>query len=105
MGIFGGGLFSVVKYEGGRNVLAWKYPNSNLTTKSQLIVNESQEAVLYKSGQALDVFQSGRHTLTTENIPLLSKIVNIPFGGSSPFTAEVWFVNKTEFWKRKYKKI
>ena len=94
MGIFGGGLFSVIKYEGGRNVLAWKYPNSNLTTKSQLIVNESQEAVLYKGGQALDVFQSGRHTLTTDNIPLLSKIVNIPFGGNSPFTAEVWFVNK-----------
>lgn len=45
--------------------------NSNLTTKSQLIVNESQETVLYKGGQALDVFGSGRHTLTTENIPIL----------------------------------
>ena len=88
------GLFSVIKYEGGHNILAWKYPNNNITTKSQLIVNESQEAILYKGGQALDVFQSGRHTLTTENIPILNKLINLPFGGRSPFTAEIWFVNK-----------
>ena len=42
-----------------------------------------------------DPFRPGRHTLSTENIPILSKLVNIPFGGKSPFTAEVWFVNKT----------
>jgi membrane protease subunit (stomatin/prohibitin family) len=75
-------------------VFAWKYPNSELGTWTQLIVNESQEAVLFKGGQALDWFGAGRHTLDTANIPILSKLVNLPFGGRSPFTAEIWFINK-----------
>lgn len=87
-------IFNVIKYNGGPNVFAWKHPNEELGTWTQLIVNESQEAVLYKSGKALDVFQSGRHTLDTANIPLLNKIINLPFGGKSPFSAEVWYVNK-----------
>ena len=87
-------IVEVVKYNGAPNVFAWKYPSEELGTWTQLIVNESQEAILFKGGQALDVFTSGRHTLTTENIPILNKIVNLPFGGRSPFTAEVWYVNK-----------
>ncbi|MCL2146336.1 MAG: SPFH domain-containing protein [Synergistaceae bacterium] len=88
-------IVAVVKYNGGPNVFAWKYPSEELGTWTQLIVNESQEAVFYKGGQALDVFAAGRHTLSTANIPILNKIINIPFGGRSPFTAEVWFINKT----------
>ncbi len=88
-------IIEVVKYNGSPDMLAWKYPGEELGTWTQLIVNESQEAILYKGGMALDVFQSGRHTLETENIPILNKIVNIPFGGRSPFTAEVWYVNRT----------
>ncbi|MDO5440800.1 MAG: SPFH domain-containing protein [Erysipelotrichaceae bacterium] len=87
-------LFNVIKYDGGPDVFAWKHPNQELGTWTQLIVSESQEAVLFKSGKALDVFQAGRHTLDTANIPLLNKIINLPFGGRSPFTAEVWYVNK-----------
>jgi membrane protease subunit (stomatin/prohibitin family) len=87
-------IINVVKYEGNPNVFAWRHPNTELGTWTQLIVNESQEAVLYTGGQALDLFKSGTHTLDTMNIPLLSKIVNIPFGGRSPFSAEVWYVNK-----------
>ena len=87
-------IVEVVKYNGAPNVFAWKYPSEELGTWTQLIVNESQEAVLFKGGKALDVFQSGRHTLETKNIPLLNKIVNLPFGGRSPFTAVVWYVNK-----------
>lgn len=87
-------IVEVVKYNGAPNVFAWKYPSEELGTWTQLIVNESQEAVLFKGGKALDVFQSGRHTLDTKNIPILNKIVNLPFGGKSPFTAEVWYVNK-----------
>lgn len=87
-------IVEVVKYNGGPDVFAWKYPNEELGTWTQLIVNESQEAVLLKGGQVLDVFGSGRHTLETANIPLLNKIVNLPFGGRSPFTAEVWYINK-----------
>lgn len=87
-------IVEVVKYNGGPDVFAWKYPSEELGTWTQLIVNESQEAVLFKGGKALDVFQSGRHTLDTANIPILNKIINLPFGGRSPFTAEVWFINK-----------
>lgn len=87
-------LVDVIKYDGTPNVFAWKYPNSELGTWTQLIVNETQEAVLYKGGQSLDLFGAGRHTLDTANIPILSKLINLPFGGKSPFSAEVWFINK-----------
>ncbi len=87
-------IVEVVKYNGEPNVFAWKYPSEELGTWTQLIVNESQEAILFKGGKALDVFPSGRHTLDTANIPILNHIINLPFGGRSPFTAEVWYVNK-----------
>ena len=87
-------IVEVVKYNGGPDVFAWKYPSEELGTWTQLIVNESQEAVLYKGGQALDIFAAGRHTLSTANIPILNRIINLPFGGRSPFTAEVWYINK-----------
>ena len=87
-------IVDVVKYEGSPDIFAWKYPNSELGTWTQLIVNESQEAILFKGGIACDVFGAGRHTLDTKNIPILNKIVKLPFGGKSPFSAEVWFVNR-----------
>ncbi len=87
-------IVDVIKYDGSPDVFAWKYPNSELGTWTQLIVNEAQEAVLYKGGQSLDLFGAGRHTLETSNIPILNNLVNLPFGGKSPFAAEVWFINK-----------
>ena len=60
-----------------------------------MIVNESQEAILVKNGQIADVFGPGRYVLSTDNIPVLQKIINIPFGGKSPFSAEVWFINRS----------
>lgn len=87
-------IVDVIKYDGSPDVFAWKYPNSELGTWTQLIVNESQEAVLLKGGQICDVFGAGRHTLDTANIPILNKLINLPFGGRSPFTAEVWYINK-----------
>ena len=64
---------------------------------SQLIVRESQRAVFFRDGKALDVFGPGRHTLSTDNIPLLGGLIGLPFGGRSPFTAEVYFVSMREF--------
>lgn len=87
-------LFEVVKYDGTPDVYAWKYPNEEVSTWTQLVVNESQEAILFKNGQAFDTFQAGRHTLSTMNIPLLNKVINLPFGGQSPFAAEIWYVNR-----------
>jgi len=88
-------LIDVVKWDAGQDELVWKFPSSELSTMTQLIVNESQSAILFKDGRALDVFKAGRHTLSTNNIPILNKLVNLPFGGKSPFAAEVWFVNHT----------
>ena len=87
-------VVEVVTYMGKPDVMAWKYPNTELGTWTQVIVNESQEAVFVKEGKILDVLGPGRHTLSTENIPILSKLVNLPFGGKSPFTAEIWYINK-----------
>lgn len=87
-------IIDVIKYDGNPDVFAWKYPNNELGTWTQLIVNESQEAILVKGGQVCDVFSAGRHTLDTANIPILNKLINLPFGGRSPFTAEVWYINK-----------
>ena len=89
-------LVDVVKYEASDDsVFVWKFPSEELKIGSQLIVNEGQNAVFVKGGQALDVFMPGTHTLITGNIPLLSKIINLPFGGNTPFSAEVWYVNTT----------
>lgn len=87
-------IVEVVKYNGKPNVMAWKYPSEELGTWTQVIVNETQEVAFVKEGKVLDILGPGRHTLSTENIPLLSKIINLPFGGKSPFTAEIWYINK-----------
>lgn len=75
-------------------IYAWKYPATNLSTYTQLIVQESQEALLFSKGQLMQKFGPGKHTLNTENIPVLRSLFGLPFGGKNPFTAEVWFVNK-----------
>ena len=87
-------LIDVVRWNGTPDVFAWRFPETNLTTLTQLIVNESQQAVLFDKGKLLQKFGPGKHTLSTENIPLLENLYGIPFGGKNPFTAEVWFVNK-----------
>jgi membrane protease subunit (stomatin/prohibitin family) len=84
-----------VKWDGLDDTYAWKYPSVELSKLTQLIVNESQEAVLIREGKMIGPLPPGRHTLDTKNIPLLSKLFKIPTGGDAPFTAEVWFVNKT----------
>lgn len=69
---------------------------------SQLVVRESQQAVFMRDGKALDVFGPGRHTLSTNNIPLLGGLIGAAFGGNSPFTAEVYFINMREFTNMKW---
>lgn len=88
-------VVDVIKYEGNNDNLVWRFPGEDFNTLSQLVVHETQEAILFKNGQALDLFGPGRHTLKTANIPLLQKLVNLPFNGTSPFHCEVYFINKT----------
>ena len=88
------GLVDVIQYNGAPDELVWKFPYNNLSTGAQLIVNKSQEAIFVKGGAVCDVFGEGTHTISANNLPLLEKIINLPFGGRTPFTAEVWYVNK-----------
>lgn len=89
-------IIDVVSWDPRSNdVFAYKFPETNLSTSTQLIVRESQEAVLFSGGELMGKFGPGRHTLSTENLPILRRLYGIPFGGKNPFTAEVWFVNKT----------
>ena len=69
---------------------------------SQLIVRESQAAVFFRDGKAVDTFGAGRHTISTANIPLLTRLIGIPFSGETPFKAEVCFVNLQEFLEQKW---
>jgi membrane protease subunit (stomatin/prohibitin family) len=89
-------IIDLVKWEPrpDEQLFAWKYPQANLSTYTQLIVSESQEAILFSKGQLVGKFGPGKHTLNTENIPVLRSLFGLPFGGNNPFTAEVWFVNK-----------
>ena len=88
-------LFEIIKKEKDDENIVWKYPKTDFNTSSQLIVHESQEAILYKDGKALDLFGSGRYTLETNNIPLLRNLINLPTGGKSPFHCEVYFIDKS----------
>ncbi|HPD65454.1 MAG TPA: SPFH domain-containing protein [Bacteroidia bacterium] len=89
------GMIDRIKYNGLEDELVWKFPYENLSIGAQLIVNESQEAIFYKGGTVCDILGPGTHTLSSSNIPILQKLINLPFGGNTPFTAEVWFINKT----------
>lgn len=88
-------MIDVVKWNAPADELVWKFPSEQLSTATRLIVSTSQEAFVVLGGEISGPFQPGTHVLDTGNIPILSKLVNIPFGGQSPFSAEVWFVQKT----------
>lgn len=79
--------------QGNEVIYAYHYPENNLSTYTQLIVQESQVAMLFTKGQLMGKFGPGKHTLDTENLPILRRLFGFPFGGKNPFTAEVWFVN------------
>ena len=68
---------------------------------AQLIVQQQQEAVFYRDGKAMDVFSAGRYTLTTLNLPLITRILTIPWE-KSPFQACVYFVGKQDFIDQKW---
>lgn len=94
-------IFDVIEFvdESG-NEMVHRVPESgsgDFRLGSQLIVRTNQAAVFFRDGKALDTFGAGRHTITTANIPLLATLVNIPFGGRTPFTAEVYFVSLRDF--------
>lgn len=89
------GLASIIKYEGDNETLVWKHPIEDFNFGSQLIVHESQEAIFFRDGQALDLFGAGRYTLETQQLPLLEKLYKLPTDTEGTFHSEVYFINKT----------
>ncbi len=88
-------IAQIIKYEGDNSTFIWKHPCEDFNTTTQLIVHESQEAIFFMNGQALDLFGPGRYTLETQNIPKIGKALNRTTGGDTPFHCEVYFINKT----------
>lgn len=89
-------IADIIKYEGDNSTFIWKHPSEDFNSLTQLIVHESQEAIFFMNGQALDLFGPGRYTLETQNIPKIGKVLNRTTGGETPFHCEVYFINKTE---------
>ena len=87
------GLASIIKYEGDADTLAWKHPIEDFNMGSQLIVHESQEAIFFRDGQALDTFAAGRYTLETQQLPMLEKLYKLPTDTEGTFHSEVYFFN------------
>ncbi|HEY5668446.1 MAG TPA: SPFH domain-containing protein [Anaerolineales bacterium] len=99
-------VFDVIEYPNEmREELVHRFPETEAGTfriGSQVIVRESQAAVFFRDGSALDVFEPGRHTIVTYNIPLLIDKIGKLFNDRTPFPAEVYFVSMREFVDRKW---
>jgi len=99
-------IFDVVEYASEmQDELVHRFPEkgiADLRIGSQVIVRESQKAIFYRDGKALDVFSAGRHTIATANIPLLVDLVGKAFNNRTPFTAEIYYVSVKEFADRKW---
>lgn len=87
------GLASIIKYEGDNETFVWKHPVEDFNMGSQLIVHESQEAIFFRDGQALDLFGAGRYTLETQQLPMLEKLYPLPTDTEQTFHSEVYFIN------------
>ncbi|RJP52210.1 MAG: helix-turn-helix domain-containing protein [Anaerolineaceae bacterium] len=99
-------IFDVIEYPNEmKDEIVHRFPETGIgdfRIGSQVIVRESQSAVFFRDGNALDVFKAGRHTITTANIPLLIDWIGKAFNDRTPFPAEVYFVSRKEFANQKW---
>src|SRR5512146_1745014 len=99
-------IFDVIEYPNEMNdEIVHRFPEEGIgdfRIGSQVIVRESQRAVFFRDGNALDVFGPGRHTIATANIPLIISWIGTAFNDRAPFPAEVYFVSRREFANRKW---
>ena len=99
-------LLSVIEWkDSSKDIVVYRYPlteRDEIMTSSTLVVRESQCAIFVHKGQIADVFMPGTYKLTTENIPILTKILSIATGFESRIKAEVYFVNTKQFTGQKW---
>lgn len=87
-----------------RDTIMWKFPDQDKEVKmgAQLTVRDSQAAVLINEGKMADVFEAGRHELTTRNMPIMTTINSWKYGFDSPFKVDVYFFNTRQFTDNKW---
>lgn len=83
-----------VESKSSNDYLIWKYPNREIEVGSQVIVNESEEALLFENGQLIEILDAGRHVIESGNIPGMDGIIRRSIGNNSPIKIDVWFVSK-----------
>ena len=83
-----------VESKSSSDYLIWKYPNREIEVGSQVIVNESEEALLFENGQLIEILDAGRHVIESGNIPGMDGIIRRSIGNNSPIKIDVWFVSK-----------
>lgn len=88
------GLYSVIKNDRPYDEIIWKSPIEDFNTNTQLIVMESEEALFVKDGVVVETLEGGRHTLDTANYPFINKLQKLASGGTSPYSAQIYFVDK-----------
>ena len=86
-------ILEVIKYDHTGADLIYKFPSEELKIGTQIIVGVSQVAFIIKGGAIFKQLSTGAHTVKSENIPILGSVINLPFGGESPFKCEVWFIS------------
>jgi len=100
-----GELLEVIEWtDDSRDTLSFRFPDDDKAIKNgaQLIVRESQQVQFVYVGEFGDTFGPGKHTLTTDNIPVLTKLKSWKYGFNSPFKADVYYLNTRLFTGNKW---
>lgn len=87
-------VIDIIKFDGNIETLVWKHPKEDYNKSAQLIVHESQEAIVFNNGTASNVYKHGKYTLESNNVPGIRGIIEILTNGDSPNHYEVYFINK-----------
>ena len=95
-------LWEFIEYENTENHLVYKHPCQDFNTNTKVIVREGQMAIFLHNGAVADVFAPGRYTLSTENLPILGKLMRIVTGGENTFSAEVFFISTSNVMNLKW---
>ena len=86
---------STIESNSRKDFIVWRHPNRDIAVGSQILVNESEEALLFENGQLLHILKAGRHLVESGNIPGLDGLIRRSIGNNSPIRLDIWFVSKT----------